>query len=156
MKIANALLLLMLTVGIAQGAEGDAKPGYYVPFKFKEGVVYGKEIIAIELEKCKKAYLETLIEYRDSVIQSRDFALQQQQMLNDIIEAGCTSQEIYEALKDLSSWVEPSTGYGSMTLEYRTPASMLRQEADRIERRDATIMKAREVLERCGKYFKEK
>jgi hypothetical protein len=31
----------------------------------------------------------------------------------------------------------------------------MREESDRMDKREATILKAREVLERCGKHFKD-
>ena len=56
---------------------------------------------------------------------------------------------LYNALEEILKYVESSTGYGSNTLEYVPPSEQLRRNADRMDRRDAAIEKARKTLEEC-------
>lgn len=58
-------------------------------------------------------------------------------------------KRLYDALEDLLKYVEPSTGIGSTTLEYITPSEQLRRNADRMERQDAAINRAKKILEEC-------
>jgi hypothetical protein len=64
--------------------------------------------------------------------------------------------ELHQICKELSQFLEVSGDIHTINAVYRSPSSELRERADRMDRRDATLRKFRNVMERLNQNDTEK